>query len=155
MCWTVCLCCLACFRRLPLLPLASSHLCHQDHLALLHEACGQAIQHVWQSPMHSLHTHLLHCLVKQCVTCTGLSWSLYFTAYNRAKQRYQGLLDTHRLSAPLHLASAAEAGVLVSTPLWALGSLQSMHLPFSRDSLLLVHHCALEAVICDLFCSTL
>ena len=48
------------------------------------------------------------------IPCAGLSWSLYFTAYNQAKQRYQGLLDTQRLSAPLHLASAAEAGVLVS-----------------------------------------
>lgn len=70
------------------------------------------------------HGHIAHASAAEIASesidhpghAAGLSWSLYFTAYNQAKKRYQGLLDTQRLSAPLHLASAAEAGVLVSGP---------------------------------------
>ncbi len=46
----------------------------------------------------------------------GLSWGIYFTAYNNAKMRWQGLRNEASLSAPLHLLSAAEAGCIVSIP---------------------------------------
>ena len=45
---------------------------------------------------------------------TGLSWGIYFFAYNRAKERYQRMLQQTKLSPQLHLLSAAEAGSLVS-----------------------------------------
>jgi hypothetical protein len=44
----------------------------------------------------------------------GLSWGIYFTAYNNAKMRWQGLRNEASLPAPLHLLSAAEAGCMVS-----------------------------------------
>ena len=47
-------------------------------------------------------------------TSAGLSWGIYFFAYNRAKERYQRLLQQSKLSPQLHLLSAAEAGSLVS-----------------------------------------
>ncbi|KAK9808587.1 hypothetical protein WJX72_000133 [[Myrmecia] bisecta] len=53
----------------------------------------------------------------------GLSWGIYFAAYNQAKQRYQKWLNQPRLSAPLHLLSAAEAGALVcciTNPVWVV-----------------------------------
>ena len=40
----------------------------------------------------------------------GLSWGIYFTAYNNAKLRWQRLRGEESLPAPLHLLSAAEAG---------------------------------------------
>ena len=43
----------------------------------------------------------------------GLSWGIYFTAYNAAKQRWQRLRGEESLPAPLHLLSAAEAGCVV------------------------------------------
>ncbi|RVX16565.1 Folate transporter 1, chloroplastic [Vitis vinifera] len=43
-----------------------------------------------------------------------VSWGLYFFFYGRAKQRYSKN-GTQKLSPGLHLASAAEAGALVST----------------------------------------
>jgi hypothetical protein len=46
--------------------------------------------------------------------CAGLSWGIYFTAYNNAKIRWQGLRNESSLPAPLHLLSAAEAGCIVS-----------------------------------------
>jgi hypothetical protein len=45
--------------------------------------------------------------------CAGLSWGMYFTAYNNAKIRWQGLRHESSLPAPLHLLSAAEAGCIV------------------------------------------
>lgn len=42
----------------------------------------------------------------------GLSWSLYFAAYDNAKARWQ-TAPGQALPAPLHLLSAAEAGALV------------------------------------------
>ena len=44
----------------------------------------------------------------------GLSWGLYFSAYNRAKERYQKSSGQTKLAPQLHLLSAAEAGCLVS-----------------------------------------
>lgn len=46
----------------------------------------------------------------------GVSWGLYFFAYNRAKERYQGVLEQSKLSPQLHLLSAAEAGALARPP---------------------------------------
>jgi hypothetical protein len=43
-----------------------------------------------------------------------VSWGLYFFFYGRAKQRYARGRDDEKLSPALHLASAAEAGALVS-----------------------------------------
>ena len=45
--------------------------------------------------------------------CAGLSWGIYFTAYNNAKVRWQGLRNQATLPAQLHLLSAAEAGCIV------------------------------------------
>ena len=83
------------------------------------------------------------------VIYAGLSWSLYFTAYNRAKQRYQGLYDTQRLAAPLHLASAAEAGVLVSSwaPSCLLGSDIRQRISFVAVSMWKVHGSCLRAML--------
>ncbi|EIE25905.1 mitochondrial carrier [Coccomyxa subellipsoidea C-169] len=53
----------------------------------------------------------------------GLSWGIYFTAYNNAKMRWQGLRNEASLSAPLHLLSAAEAGCIVcllTNPIWVI-----------------------------------
>ena len=45
--------------------------------------------------------------------CSGLSWGIYFAAYDNAKARWQ-TSPGQALAAPLHLLSAAEAGCLVS-----------------------------------------
>ncbi|CAL8470130.1 g9672 [Coccomyxa elongata] len=53
----------------------------------------------------------------------GLSWGIYFTAYNNAKMRWQGLRNEAVLPAPLHLLSAAEAGCMVcllTNPIWVI-----------------------------------
>ena len=44
----------------------------------------------------------------------GVSWGIYFSAYNRAKERYQKSSGQTKLAPQLHLLSAAEAGCLVS-----------------------------------------
>lgn len=58
-----------------------------------------------------------------------MAWSIYFWAYNRAKQRHQrrrvdgGGVAGARLPPALHLASAAEAGALVclvTNPVWVV-----------------------------------
>lgn len=43
----------------------------------------------------------------------GLSWGIYFMAYNSAKQRWQRRRKVAHLPPQLHLLSAAEAGCLV------------------------------------------
>ncbi|KAK3026549.1 hypothetical protein RJ639_041846 [Escallonia herrerae] len=43
-----------------------------------------------------------------------ISWGLYFFFYSKAKQRYSR--DRKELSPGLHLASAAEAGALITKP---------------------------------------
>lgn len=45
--------------------------------------------------------------------CSGLSWGIYFFAYNRAKERYQRWYDTKHLAPQYHLSAAAEAGGVV------------------------------------------
>ncbi|XP_030549934.1 folate transporter 1, chloroplastic isoform X2 [Rhodamnia argentea] len=53
---------------------------------------------------------------------SSLSWGLYFFFYGRAKERYSARRE-ESLSPGLHLASAAEAGVLVSlctNPVWLI-----------------------------------
>ncbi|CAK0772832.1 hypothetical protein CVIRNUC_004004 [Coccomyxa viridis] len=53
----------------------------------------------------------------------GLSWGVYFTAYNNAKVRWQGLRNQATLPAQLHLLSAAEAGCIVcllTNPIWVI-----------------------------------
>ncbi|KAL0028967.1 hypothetical protein WJX77_008705 [Trebouxia sp. C0004] len=53
----------------------------------------------------------------------GLSWGLYFSAYNRAKERYQKSSGQTKLAPQLHLLSAAEAGCLVccvTNPIWVI-----------------------------------
>ncbi|GLT82713.1 hypothetical protein SLE2022_010710 [Rubroshorea leprosula] len=53
---------------------------------------------------------------------SSVSWGLYFFFYGRAKERYSRNRD-ERLSAGLHLASAAEAGGLVcmcTNPIWLI-----------------------------------
>lgn len=53
-------------------------------------------------------------LCKLHASSAGLSWGLYFSAYNRAKERYQKSSGQTKLAPQLHLLSAAEAGCLVS-----------------------------------------
>ncbi|CAL5218643.1 g345 [Coccomyxa viridis] len=53
----------------------------------------------------------------------GLSWGIYFTAYNNAKMRWQSARGESTLPAPLHLLSAAEAGCivcLITNPIWVI-----------------------------------
>ena len=47
------------------------------------------------------------------MACAGLSWGIYFMAYNSAKQRWQRRRKVAYLPPQLHLLSAAEAGCLV------------------------------------------
>ena len=54
------------------------------------------------------------CACNACCTYAGLSWGIYFTAYNNAKMRWQSARGESTLPAPLHLLSAAEAGCIVS-----------------------------------------
>lgn len=53
----------------------------------------------------------------------GVSWGIYFSAYNRAKERYQRRTGQVKLAPQLHLASASEAGCLVcciTNPIWVI-----------------------------------
>ena len=45
---------------------------------------------------------------------TGASWGVFFSAYNRARARYQRRTGSAQLSPAVNLAAAAEAGALVS-----------------------------------------
>ncbi|XP_009604862.1 folate transporter 1, chloroplastic isoform X1 [Nicotiana tabacum] len=59
-----------------------------------------------------------------------ISWGLYFFFYSKAKQRY--LRSRKELSPGLHLASAAEAGALVSlctNPLWLVKTRLQLQTP--------------------------
>ena len=58
---------------------------------------------------HATHACDIYC------ACAGLSWGIYFTAYNNAKMRWQSARSESTLPAPLHLLSAAEAGCIVSS----------------------------------------
>ena len=52
-----------------------------------------------------------------------VAWGVYFTMYNNAKARYRLKYDVHDLPSHLHLASAAEAGLVVSlatNPIWVV-----------------------------------
>lgn len=46
---------------------------------------------------------------------SGVSWGLYFAAYNNAKQRWQGFGGANQLTPVQHLLAAAEGGAVVST----------------------------------------
>jgi hypothetical protein len=57
----------------------------------------------------------------QCAAChiayfrmPGASWGVFFSAYNRARARYQRRTGSAQLSPAVNLAAAAEAGALVS-----------------------------------------
>jgi hypothetical protein len=54
----------------------------------------------------------LSCGVCAC-SGAGLSWGIYFTAYNSAKRRWQKRKNTVNLPPHLHLLSATEAGCIV------------------------------------------
>ncbi|KAF8101427.1 hypothetical protein N665_0205s0022 [Sinapis alba] len=63
---------------------------------------------------------------------SSLSWSFYFFFYGRAKQRYASGRDDDKLSPPLHLASAAEAGALVclcTNPIWLVKTRLQLQTP--------------------------
>ena len=54
-----------------------------------------------------------------------VSWGIYFQVYDNAKERYRRSLrlETASLPSHLHLASAAEAGAVVSlitNPIWVV-----------------------------------
>lgn len=60
-----------------------------------------------------------------------VSWGLYFFFYGRAKQRYSKNRE-EKLSADLHLASAAEAGALVclcTNPIWLVKTRLQLQTP--------------------------
>ncbi|KAI5684145.1 hypothetical protein M9H77_05373 [Catharanthus roseus] len=62
-----------------------------------------------------------------------VSWGLYFFFYSKAKQRY--LQNREELSPGLHLASAAEAGALVSlctNPLWLVKTRLQLQTPLHQ-----------------------
>ncbi|XP_018441258.2 folate transporter 1, chloroplastic isoform X2 [Raphanus sativus] len=64
-----------------------------------------------------------------------LSWSLYFFFYGRAKQRYARGRDDDKLTPPLHLASAAEAGALVcfcTNPIWLVKTRLQLQTPLHQ-----------------------
>eukprot|EP00884_Botryococcus_braunii_P010077 jgi/Botrbrau1/19070/Bobra.0785s0001.1 len=53
----------------------------------------------------------------------GLSWGIYFAAYNSAKKRWQRWQQTSQLPPHLHLLSATEAGCIVcciTNPVWVI-----------------------------------
>ncbi|XP_024627832.1 folate transporter 1, chloroplastic isoform X1 [Medicago truncatula] len=63
-----------------------------------------------------------------------LSWGLYFFFYERAKQRYARSRE-EKLSPGLHLASAAEAGALVSlftNPVWLVKTRLQLQTPIHQ-----------------------
>lgn len=54
---------------------------------------------------------------------SGVAWSMYFFAYNQAKQRYHRMTGQQRLNPAAHLISAVEAGslvCLVTNPIWVV-----------------------------------
>ncbi|XP_012072876.1 folate transporter 1, chloroplastic isoform X2 [Jatropha curcas] len=64
-----------------------------------------------------------------------VSWGLYFFFYGRAKQRYSKNRD-EKLSPGLHLASAAEAGALVSlctNPIWLVKTRLQLQTPLHQN----------------------
>ena len=87
-----------------------------DELSLSHELQTKGNLSV---PMQGKHCKqgVLEVFIRSCQTvsaaCAGLSWGIYFTAYNNAKVRWQGLRNQATLPAQLHLLSAAEAGCIV------------------------------------------
>ena len=61
--------------------------------------------------------------VVPAVVGSTVSWGVYFTCYNNAKARYRRAHDLEHLPSHLHLASAAEAGLVVSlatNPIWVV-----------------------------------
>lgn len=57
------------------------------------------------------------------VVGSTISWGVYFSWYNGAKQRYQRALHTEELPPYMHLVSAAEAGsvvCIVTNPIWVV-----------------------------------
>ncbi|RZC23505.1 Folate transporter 1, chloroplastic [Glycine soja] len=63
-----------------------------------------------------------------------ISWSLYFFFYDRAKQRYARNREG-KLSPGLHLASAAEAGAIVSfftNPVWLVKTRLQLQTPLHQ-----------------------
>uniref|UniRef100_A0A0R0G0R7 Folate transporter 1, chloroplastic n=1 Tax=Glycine max TaxID=3847 RepID=A0A0R0G0R7_SOYBN len=63
-----------------------------------------------------------------------ISWGLYFFFYDRAKQRYARNRE-EKLSPGLHLASAAEAGALVSfftNPVWLVKTRLQLQTPLHQ-----------------------
>ena len=61
--------------------------------------------------------------VVPAVVGSTVSWGVYFTCYNNAKARYRREHDLEHLPSHLHLASAAEAGLVVSiatNPIWVV-----------------------------------
>ncbi|KAL3742536.1 hypothetical protein ACJRO7_017926 [Eucalyptus globulus] len=65
---------------------------------------------------------------------SSLSWGLYFFFYGRAKKRYSAKRE-ESLSPGLHLASAAEAGALVSLcthPVWLIKTRLQLQNPLHR-----------------------
>ncbi|XP_007046811.2 PREDICTED: folate transporter 1, chloroplastic isoform X1 [Theobroma cacao] len=64
-----------------------------------------------------------------------VSWGLYFFFYGRAKQRYSKNRE-EKLSPALHLASAAEAGALVSlctNPIWLVKTRMQLQTPLHQS----------------------
>ncbi|XWS42108.1 hypothetical protein CRYUN_Cryun17cG0140500 [Craigia yunnanensis] len=69
------------------------------------------------------------------VLASTVSWGLYFLFYGRAKQRYSKNRE-EKLSPGLHLASAAEAGVLVSlctNPIWLIKTRLQLQSPLHQS----------------------
>ncbi|XP_059623558.1 folate transporter 1, chloroplastic isoform X2 [Cornus florida] len=77
-----------------------------------------------------------------------ISWGLYFFFYSKAKQRY--LRNREELSPGLHLASAAEAGALVSfctNPVWLVKTRLQLQTPLHQSRPYSGFHDALRTIL--------
>lgn len=69
-----------------------------------------------------------------------LSWSLYFSFYENAKNRYKRMLDVKQLNGFYNMISSLEAGMIGSTvtcPVWFLKTRLQLQNRMSR----VFHHC--------------
>ncbi len=80
---------------------------------------GSCMCVVW----HVGDTHFPHTCKPPFPNTTGISWSLYFYAYNAAKRRYRQRLDSQQLQPHQNMLSALEAGAIVcmvTNPIWVI-----------------------------------
>ncbi|KAK9165431.1 hypothetical protein Scep_000622 [Stephania cephalantha] len=80
---------------------------------------------------------------------SSISWGLYFFFYGRAKERYSKG-RTEKLSAGMHLISAAEAGALVclfTNPVWLVKTRLQLQTPLQQSQPYSGFHDALRTIV--------